>query len=160
MRDAVGGSVIITWILIFLVVITSILAFSFNYTKAFRLKNAVLDIIEEGQGLTEGDNGTKFKITSTMNRYGYGNNFTVPGYKCRNGVCIKFNPKNSDTRLKSKYCGTRKNCSIGSYSVITFIYVNVPIIVDALETIQARGGLRIQGETSTMRLSCDTCDSW
>jgi len=46
MRDAIGGTFSIQIILFFLIIINSYLAFSVNYTKAFRIKNNIIAIIE------------------------------------------------------------------------------------------------------------------
>ena len=151
MRDAIGGSVIITWILIFLVVVISIIAFSFNYAKAFRLKNAILDYIEDGQGLSE---TVKEKIKDKQKAFGYGNDFGENGYTCYQGICIKYNDI-KESNIKTKYCGSNynnKDCRVGYYTVKTYIYVNVPILVDILKTIQTSGGLSVTGDTSTIKL--------
>ena len=52
MKDAIGGAMSLQMILIFLILINSYLAFSVNYTKAFRVKNEIRSIIEKHEGLT------------------------------------------------------------------------------------------------------------
>ena len=42
MRDALGGIVNITIIVVFLVIVSGYLAFNVNYTKAFRVKNKII----------------------------------------------------------------------------------------------------------------------
>lgn len=158
MRDAIGGSVIITWILIFLVVVISIIAFSFNYAKAFRLKNAILDYIEDGQGLTQ---DVKEKIKTKQRDFGYGNDFGETGFSCYQGICIKYN-NITEANIKMKYCGSNynENCKVGYYTVKTYIYVNVPILVDILRTIQTSGGLSVTGDTSTIKLITGAEEGW
>lgn len=159
MRDAIGGSVIITWILIFLVVVISIIAFSFNYAKAFRLKNAILDYIEDGQGLTE---KVKEDIKTKQRDFGYGNDFGENGFTCYQGICIKYNDI-TESNIKMKYCGSKykdQDCRVGYYTVKTYIYVNVPILVDILRTIQTSGGLSVTGDTSTIKLTPGADVSW
>lgn len=167
MRDAIGGSIIMVWILIFLVVITSILGFAFNYTKAFRLKNAVLDYLEDGQGFTP---DVQEKIMTLRKNYGYGNSlaFTDNSWKCNNGICIKYNKiydsdnagDPGDRSIGAKYCGNKKNCKVGYYSVTTFIHVNIPIIVDVLAEVQKHGGLNVTGDTATIKISDRAVENW
>ena len=52
MRDAISGALTLQIILIFMIIINCYLAFSVNYTKAFRVKNEILSIIEKNEGLT------------------------------------------------------------------------------------------------------------
>ena len=47
MKDAFGGIVNIVLVAIFLVIISGILGLVVNYTKAFRMKNAVISAIEQ-----------------------------------------------------------------------------------------------------------------
>lgn len=167
MRDAIGGSIIMVWILIFLVVITSILGFAFNYTKAFRLKNAVLDYLEDGQGFTP---EVQEKIMSLRTKYGYGNKlaYADTSWMCDNGICIKYNKiydgsnksDPGDRAIGTKYCGSNPDCKVGYYSVTTFIYVNIPIIVDVLAEVQKNGGLNVSGDTATIKISNMATDHW
>lgn len=52
MRDAIGGVFTLQAIVIFMIVVNCFLAFSVNYTKAFRVKNEIRSIIEKNEGLT------------------------------------------------------------------------------------------------------------
>ncbi len=153
MREAVGGSIIIQWILIFLIVITCILAFAVNYAKAFRLKDAVLDYLEDGQGLTQ---DVAQKIESKRSLAGYGVDWTLDDYMCKNGICIKFNEISNNNSTHIKYCGnTKEECTVGYYTVVTYIYVNIPIMSNFLESLQTKqrgGALRITGDTRTMKV--------
>ncbi len=161
MRDAIGGAWTLQLILIFLVIITCILAFSVNYAKAFRLKDAVLDYLEDGQGLTS---DVANKIESKRSSVGYGIDWKISGseWKCKSGICIKFNEVKNNDAIKAKYCGTNNsNCKVGYYTVVTFIYVNVPImanILQGLQTNQENGGLNIIGDTTTMKVISN--DGW
>ena len=51
MRDAVGGTFMIKLLLIFLAVYTIFIAVALNYAKAFRVKNKILNIIEQNEGI-------------------------------------------------------------------------------------------------------------
>ena len=49
MRDAFGGTFMIKLGLVFLVVYVSFMAVAINYAKAFRVKNQIINIIEQYQ---------------------------------------------------------------------------------------------------------------
>ena len=63
MRDAVGGSFMIKLIIVFLVLYIIFVAVALNYAKAFRVKNKVLDIIEQNEGIKDYDNASDTAIT-------------------------------------------------------------------------------------------------
>ncbi len=52
MREAIGGSWLLGFVVLFIVLFSGYLAVSINYTKAFKVKNEILDIIEECEGYT------------------------------------------------------------------------------------------------------------
>lgn len=52
MREAIGGAMSLEIVVIVLIVMNCYLAFSVNYTKAFRVKNEIRNIIEKNEGLT------------------------------------------------------------------------------------------------------------
>ena len=47
MNESVGSSVTLLWIVIFIAVICGYMAYNVNYTKAFRMKNKVIDSINK-----------------------------------------------------------------------------------------------------------------
>lgn len=53
MRDAFGGAFMLQLMLIFLVIYVSLLAVGYNYAKAFRTKNFIIDYIERYEGYNE-----------------------------------------------------------------------------------------------------------
>ena len=53
MREAFGGSFTIKLMLIFLAVYVTFIAVALNYAKAFRVKNGVIDIIEQNEGIDD-----------------------------------------------------------------------------------------------------------
>ena len=63
MRDAIGGVFSLQIIVIFMLVVNGYLAFTVNYTKAFRVKNQIIQIIEQHEGLTD---DAKLKIDEYM----------------------------------------------------------------------------------------------
>ena len=53
MRDAVGGTFMMYVLLVFLAVYIMFVAVAFNYARAFRVKNKVIDIIEQNEGIDD-----------------------------------------------------------------------------------------------------------
>ena len=53
MRQTIGSMWIFQLVIFFILIFAAYLALTINYSKAFRVKNEVLSIIEEGQGLTD-----------------------------------------------------------------------------------------------------------
>ena len=52
MRDAVGGTFMIKIFLIFLALYIIFVGVAVNYAKAFRVKNRIINIIEQNEGIT------------------------------------------------------------------------------------------------------------
>ena len=52
MKEAFGGIFTLQFIVVFMIIVNCFLAFSVNYTKAFRAKNEIRSIIEKNEGLT------------------------------------------------------------------------------------------------------------
>lgn len=64
MREAIGGTWLFGIVITFIVMFTSFLAYSISYTKAFNLKNEIINLIERNDGYTGLDEGKpEFKIT-------------------------------------------------------------------------------------------------
>lgn len=50
MREAIGGSYIFQIVILFIALFSAFLVYSISYTKAFRVKNEILSLIEQYQG--------------------------------------------------------------------------------------------------------------
>ena len=157
MRDAIGGVLIIEIIIVFLLIINSYLAFSVNYTKAFRVKNRIISIIENYEGLTSGTNGSESAIENMMleNHYSIDRAYIVrcdaldgakkydPIYNSAGGFC-KYTIETSESGqglASETYKGT-------VYSVAVFVNIDLPVlnkIFPYLSNIFA-----IKGETKTI----------
>ena len=75
MRDAFGGVFTMNLLLVFIVVLTGFAAVSLNYAKAFRIKNGIIDFIEQEQILNLKDyykkHSTMSKIDDILDRASY-----------------------------------------------------------------------------------------
>ncbi len=142
MKEAIGGVFTIQIILFFIILVNGYLAFSVNYTKAFRVKNEILSLIEQHEGLTE---DAKTSIHNYLNRV----NYRIPdsyfrvlqrdGYYCETGegYCVKVFAALADSGINQTYKGSY-------YSVVTFVNVDIPIINKILPLT---GILQVKGET-------------
>ncbi len=165
MRDAIGGVFTLQIILVFVILINGYMAYSVNYTRAFRVKNAIINIIEENEGFTSGGNAAD-EIETLVKNAGYGlssvqqaaiaNQSIGSNTYCssKQGYCVTctansgVNNKdlNSDTDYRGVY-----------YTVTTYVNMDIPIlnrIFTGLPNI-----LSVRGDTKTVyRMSESPCE--
>ena len=143
MRDAFGGAFSIKLMLVFLMLYISFICVALNYARAFRVKNRIINIIEQNEGYGY-DSSNDAKINQEINAYlgstGYhvnysdlGNDFSscgsdFIGFSEGHGYCIVEKRSGSD-----KY-----------YLVETYMLFRIPII-DTFTGINFP--IRVQGET-------------
>jgi len=140
MKDAIGGVFSIQIILIFLVLINAYLAFSVNYTKAFRIKNNIVSILEQQEGFTRDAAG---QIEKIMMDTGY--NINDINKRCGNDgyVAITNNAGGYCLRLNMNSDGTG-----GYYSIKTYISIDIPILNNLFSRFS--NAFAIKGETKTI----------
>ena len=128
MREAFGGAFTIKLMLIFLTIYVAFIAVALNYAKAFRVKNRIIDIIEQNEGINESDyNNTKEgsvigDINTYLNTVSYYvnlaniNNSNTEYIHCYDrGYCIEETSGPTNDGITSKY-----------YKVTTYININLP----------------------------------
>lgn len=131
MRETIGGTWLTQLIIAFMFVFVAFLALSINYSKAFRVKNEVLSIIEKHDGI---NNDT----IKTINNY-LKNNGHIEMGSCPNGsygIIINginnYEPAVSNKRYN--YCISKLNSNTlnfpkrSYYDVKLFLKFNLPII--------------------------------
>lgn len=132
MRDAIGGVFNIWFLMIFIVFVSGYLAFSVSYSKAFKVKNKIISVIEQYQGYN--DNAAE-KIDQYIDKLGYnrasqaqaeerlGKFDTSGGWTCPNntGYCYKKTYVDGDEN------GSATGRPKSYYSVVTFVNVEIPI---------------------------------
>ena len=137
MRDAVGGTFMIKLLLIFLAVYTVFIAIAINYAKAFKVKNKVINIIEQSEGVDYNDVSDASvigQINTYMNDIHYGINTSSVEKKC-----IGYDYINTERG----YCISKVenyDSSASYYRVTTFVTISVPIV-------RLEFTVPIQGET-------------
>lgn len=144
MRDAFGGVANLVIIVVFLVLVSGYLAFNVNYTKAFRVKNKIISVIEQYEGACEvvATNACHNEIQAYMNSLGYSApNFSLDGYDCGNGAgyCIKR------VDIASVSSGSTADTKQRAYfKVVTQINIDIPIINKILPGLKI---FQISGDT-------------
>ncbi len=124
MREAIGNTFIFNVIIVFFVIIIILLVSSLSYSKAYKIKNRIIEIIEANQGY---NSGARSEIDIYLREVGYKTN-SRQMRKCPSGKGIA--QSTSDFR----YCVYEKYTINGPYYVVaTFIYFEFPIIGDLLE---------------------------
>lgn len=126
MREAFGGAFTIKLMLIFLAIYIAFIAVALNYAKAFRVKNRIIDIIEQNEGIDSYDDTKEGSVIGNINSYlntvGYYVNLAniknnnTENINCYDGgYCIEETTAPVTDGITSKY-----------YKVTTYININFP----------------------------------
>jgi len=144
MRDAFGGIVNITMIVVFLVVVSGYMAFNVTYTKAFRMKNEIIRRLEQYEGNCN-ESGDGVTCLNAINDYaksiGYnldvgevnvdkefpGSDGNGNGYCSKRGYCW------------ARYSEDKTSGVVGNnkvyYKVKTKIVIEIPILQNIMENV-------------------------
>lgn len=150
MRDAFGGAFLIKIILIFLFVYVAFMAVALNYAKAFRIKNQIINIIEQYEGYNDkiAENGlsSKEEILTYIERMGY-------------NVSLTFDNNEQNRVCENGYCITKKCNFKGTYYLVeTFVHLELPFFsIDV--TVPISGETRIISGTIGIEGESNECNS-
>lgn len=146
MRQAIGGTWILQLVIIFMLIFVGFLALTINYTKAFKVKNELVTIIEKYEGVTSGDNGS----VALINNYLRHNGYSIKG-SCESGYygvasldSTSLTPVSDNN--KYYYCVRKVNTKSGTfhnragYEIVTFFKFNIPFLGDLFT-------FRVEGDT-------------
>ena len=146
MRDAFGGIVNITMIVVFLVIVSGYLAFNVTYTKAFRMKNKIITTLEQYEGC-DGNNLAKCDTELSNYAKSIGYNTEKPN--------IEGSSLSSDVHCSDRgYCWVREKSGSGDntkyyFKVVTQIYIEIPIINKIMTNMQV---FRLTGNTKLITI--------
>lgn len=126
MREAFGGAFTIKLMLIFLAIYIAFIAVALNYAKAFRVKNKIIDIIEQNEGIDSYIDTKEGSVIGDINSYlntvsYYVNLANIKNNNTENincydrGYCIEETSGTTNDGITSKY-----------YKVTTYININFP----------------------------------
>lgn len=144
MREAIGSSFILNFVIIFIAIFILFFVGSITYTKAFKVKNKIIDIIES----YEGEINSSGNLLNNQFEKDVNEKLSEIGYKIsKNQNCDTDGRFSKATELKKtgtstyRYCVYEFNTEKGDYyGVVAYMYFEVPIIGTKLE-------LPVYGET-------------
>ena len=150
MRDAIGGTVTLFIISVFIVLALGYLAFNVNYTKAFRMKDKIITIYENNEGCVEKTS----KCYEEINKYA-----TKIGYKPDNINCPDNSYSGRPDNSAKLYCvkGVNtipQNTNVSDrkpkcyYRIVTKITISIPIIENLLDI----DVFKVKGDTKAIEL--------
>ncbi len=144
MREAIGGTWIFTIVIVFIVLFSGYLAISVNYSKAFKVKNSIVSIIEQHEGLNTGAQDEIENYLSGVGYYVYS--------KCSSGE-TGYGPNTTNTGYK--YCISKRESGEGTfrktyYMVRVFFRLDLPVLGNLFV-------FPVSGETKAVYFACDTC---
>lgn len=138
MREAIGGTWLTQLIIIFMLLFVAFLALSLNYTKAFKVKNELLTIIEKYEGVTNNQNGTIAVMNNYLKANNYGTTKNCPVGDGSYGVPSLDSTVIKEAQKGQKYYYCVKKIKSPNknhpdkvyYRVNIFFYFNLPVIGD------------------------------
>ena len=127
MKEAIGTSFVFNLMMIFIGVLIAMFVGSLAYTKGFKVRNKIIDIIEKYEKYDIKDSAQIDEINDSLSSIGYqvrGDNTS----KCKargNASQVTNTIQNNDY----EYCVYEYNTSRGKYYGVTvFIHVDIPLI--------------------------------
>ena len=154
MRDAVGGSMLFYIVIIFVTAVMLLFSSIMTYSKAYRIKNRILEVIEKYGEYT---NEATEEINIDLSASGYNSSYPSNCEKIRNRLIgdqdgryasakISENQNKKENNLGGyNYCVFKlDNVEDGySYIVVTFTEFQIPVIGEILT-------FPVYGETQTL----------
>lgn len=123
MRQSLGGSMLIFWISIFLVITFAFLAGTLSYMKAYKINTRIVSAIEKYEGYNYFANeeiNTKLGVWAYKKRTGATDDCpTIKGSRAITGVNYTYDYCVYEFRINDHYY---------NYGVRTYIYFDLPII--------------------------------
>lgn len=156
MKESIGGAWLFQIAIVFILLFAGYLAFSINYSRAFNVKNKIIAIIEEQEGMTiakDGKDGAVEIINKYLARVGH----AVDG-ACKNeqftGYGAKENFGGRGVYCVQKICSNEGDgwagmgMSIAHYKLEVFFRFDIPLLSEAFT-------FRVEGETKTLYHTTD-----
>ena len=124
MRDAIGGTMTLVIVVVFIVIALGYMAFNVNYTKAFRMKDKIISVYEKYNGYCNSNCKKEIEAYAKELAYSAGNKVVCP---------------QGATLVKKLYCVKEVNAtSIADgkpkryFNIVTKINIEIPIINNVL----------------------------
>ncbi len=154
MKEAFGGILNFVLLTVFLLIVMGVLGLTVSYTKAFRMKNAVISRIEqyEGSGCFNANGRCFDQIVKDAQKLGYSPTVRLncaKGESIENYFCMSESKGLSKSYSKVVYNGKDKvtqtvNTNVKYYDISTQVDINIPIInkILGLDFFQVSGSTR------------------
>ena len=140
MRDAFGGTFMMYIFIIFLTVYCVFIAIAFNYARAFRVKNKVIDIIEQSEGIDFNNVGGEL---GEINKYLSNAKYRVHGIDENTSICEGYDYINSERGYCiAKTFTSNDGYESSYYKVVTFVKLEIPFLEWFSYTIPVKGETR------------------
>ena len=149
MRQSMGTLWIFSIVITFITIFASYLAITLNYAKAFKIKNHIISLIENREGITDDSDIANwlddYLLSSGYNAYGDCRSITDQGEE--NWVLVEADIYPNDSHTKNGVCIFRKDaeeasrngfCKKNYYRVVTFFKFDVPVVGNLL-TFSVKG---------------------
>ena len=167
MREAIGGSYIFQIVILFIALFSAFLVYSISYTKAFRVKNEILSLIEQYQGYSRADGDvttytdTDFESDNSVEALAYKlivdvgyNKEVIPLDNSQCLLAAENSRTVNDNDIEGtmmpggyclyKLCSSENNAFLNTtYKVTTFIALKIPVLNATIK-------VPISGETRTI----------
>ena len=133
MREAIGSTFMLNFIIVFIIVFMFIFVGTLSYTKAFKVKNRIVDTIENYDGNIDVGNHLKNEVQTEID-----NKLGDIGYRIDQSATCDTDKRFDGTEILKnsnyRYCIYRNTTSKGNYySVVAYIYFEIPIIGTKVE---------------------------
>lgn len=162
MKESISNALVLNLVIIFLFVFAILFAGSTAYTKAFKVKNRIISIIEKREntvltgGFKSGEYSIINEIENTLKDTGYKVGLNMNS-KCQDAMKARFKNTNYNYNVVDTGTSTYNYCIAEFYdessamkgryyAVITYMYFEIPLIGKTLE-------FPVYGETKTMGLA-------
>jgi len=130
MRTPIGGAWLYGIVMVFIVLFSAYLAVSINYSKVFRIKNGIINIIEQNEGL-EGVSAAQDMVEAFLNQNGH---FVTGRCGQESTNAYKGQPYLVNATGKARYCAYKRitptskpEVPIYTYYATVFFRVDLPI---------------------------------
>lgn len=146
MREAFGTAFVVNFVIIFVIIFIFFFVAGLSYTKAFKIKNRIVDIIEENECYSEGGCESREKIATVLRESGYRVKKGMP-----NCDGLDRFSQSSGTPLTTsvndyRYCVYKFESGRGSYyRVAAFMYFDLPLGFGTME-FPVYGETKVMGE--------------
>lgn len=135
MKESISTSYLVMMVAILITVISVLIITFFSYSRAYKTKNKIVDIIEKYEGY---DSRTKKEIDQYLKDVGY-------NVLRKSKSCPSFNGQSAmEHNSTYAYCVYEFDTNRGKYySVYIFVNINLPIFNDFVE-------LKVKGQSRTI----------